>query len=44
VLLGFGLPDDCIHAPDESLDLENFRLGQEALAAYWLELGAGGPR
>ena len=44
VLLGFGLPDDCIHAPDESLDLENFRRGQEALAAYWLELGAQGPR
>ncbi len=39
VLMGFGLPDDRLHAPDESFSLENYRLGQRALAAFWLELG-----
>jgi len=41
VLMGFGLPDDRIHSPDESLDLGNYDRGQRAIAAYWLELGAG---
>ncbi|MDA8144579.1 MAG: dipeptidase [Thermaerobacter sp.] len=40
VLLGFGLPDDAIHAPDERLDLEQYARGQRAIVAYWLELGA----
>ena len=40
VLMGFGLPADHIHAPDESLDLGNYDRGQRALAAYWMELGA----
>ena len=44
VLMGFGLPDDQLHAPDESFSLENFRLGQRALAAFWLELGDLPPR
>lgn len=39
VLMGFGLPDDRLHAPDESFSLENFQKGQKALAAFWLELG-----
>ena len=40
VLMGFGLPDDRLHAPDESFSLEHFRRGPRALAAFWLELGA----
>ena len=43
VLMGFSLPDDRIHAPDESLDLGNYDHGQRAIAAYWLELGAMAP-
>lgn len=39
VLMGFGLPQDHIHSPDESLDLGNYDGGQRAIAAYWLELG-----
>ena len=39
VPVGFSLPEDRIHSPDESLDLGNYDRGQRALAAYWLELG-----
>jgi acetylornithine deacetylase/succinyl-diaminopimelate desuccinylase-like protein len=42
VLMGFGLPDDNLHAPDEHFDLGNYDRGQRTLAAYWLELGQGG--
>ena len=42
VLMGFGLPADRIHSPDESLDLGQYDRGQRALAAYWLELAAMG--
>jgi acetylornithine deacetylase/succinyl-diaminopimelate desuccinylase-like protein len=41
VLMGFGLPDDNLHAPDEHFDLGNYDRGQRTLAAYWLELGQG---
>jgi len=41
VLMGFGLADDHIHAPDESFDLGNYDRGMRALAAYWHGLGAG---
>ncbi len=40
VLMGFGLAEDCIHAPNESFDLSNYDRGMRAIAAYWLELGA----
>lgn len=40
VLMGFGLADDCIHAPNESFDLRNYDRGIRAITAYWLELGA----
>jgi len=44
VLMGFGLPEDRIHSPNESFDLGNYDRGQRAIAGYWLELGAmGGP-
>jgi len=37
VLLGFGLPDDNLHAPNEKLYLPNFHRGVDAVARY-LEL------
>ena len=36
VLMGFGLPDDNMHAPDEHFDLSNYDRGQRTLTAYWL--------
>jgi len=38
VLMGFGLPDDAIHAPDERFDLDQFRRGIDALAFFYDEL------
>ncbi|SHK91529.1 dipeptidase [Alicyclobacillus tolerans] len=35
VLMGFGLPDENMHAPDENFALENFRLGTRTLAYYY---------
>jgi len=40
LLLGFGLPDDNLHAPNEKLHLPNFRRGVEAFI-YYLHLAAG---
>jgi acetylornithine deacetylase/succinyl-diaminopimelate desuccinylase-like protein len=34
LLLGFGLPDDNLHAPNEKLHLPNFRRGVEAFIRY----------
>lgn len=34
VLMGFGLPDQNAHAPDEKMDLSNYRLGTKAAALY----------
>ncbi len=42
VLMGFGLPDEQFHAPNERFDLGNYDRGERTLAAYWLELGAHG--
>ncbi len=39
VLMGFALPDDHAHAPDERLDLGNFFGGIRAAAFLWEELG-----
>src|SRR4030042_5280242 len=41
ILLGFGLPDDNLHAPNEKMHLPNFRRGVEAFIHY-LYLAAGG--
>ncbi len=38
VLLGFGLPDENAHAPNEWLDLENFYLGMESIAYLYEEI------
>jgi acetylornithine deacetylase/succinyl-diaminopimelate desuccinylase-like protein len=40
VLLGFSPPDDHAHAPNESMDLENYELGMRCVARYWDELAA----
>jgi acetylornithine deacetylase/succinyl-diaminopimelate desuccinylase-like protein len=39
VLMGFGLPDDNLHAPNEKFHLPNFFRGIEAVAAYLELLG-----
>jgi acetylornithine deacetylase/succinyl-diaminopimelate desuccinylase-like protein len=40
VLLGFGLPDENAHAPDEHIALENYFGGIKAVALFYNELGA----
>jgi acetylornithine deacetylase/succinyl-diaminopimelate desuccinylase-like protein len=40
VLMGLGLNDDNIHAPNEKMDLANFHRGNEAAAYLLEELGA----
>jgi acetylornithine deacetylase/succinyl-diaminopimelate desuccinylase-like protein len=39
VLMGFGLPDDNIHAPNEKFCLKNFELGIESLIGFLEEVG-----
>jgi acetylornithine deacetylase/succinyl-diaminopimelate desuccinylase-like protein len=43
VLLGFGLPDDRIHAPNEKLLIANYERGIESLAQYYDLVGLGIP-
>jgi acetylornithine deacetylase/succinyl-diaminopimelate desuccinylase-like protein len=40
ILLGFGLPDENAHAPDEHLSLENYFGGIKAVAQFYKELAA----
>jgi len=40
VMMGFGLPDDNLHAPNEKLHLPNFYRGIEAVARYLDRLAA----
>jgi acetylornithine deacetylase/succinyl-diaminopimelate desuccinylase-like protein len=40
VLIGFGLPDENAHAPDEHLALENYFAGIKAIAYFYEALGA----
>jgi len=44
LLVGFGLPGENAHAPDEWLSMENFTVGMRAIAVLWDELGTGGVR
>jgi len=37
LLVGFGLPGENAHAPDEWMSEENFRLGMRAVATLWDE-------
>jgi acetylornithine deacetylase/succinyl-diaminopimelate desuccinylase-like protein len=39
LLVGFGLPGENAHAPDEWMSDENFVKGMRAVAALWEELG-----
>ncbi len=39
VMMGFGLPDDSIHAPNEKFHLKNFELGIESLIWFLEEAG-----
>ncbi len=39
VMMGFGLPDDNIHAPNEKLALKNFELGIESVVRFLEEAG-----
>ena len=39
VMMGFGLPDDNIHAPNEKFHLKNFALGIESLVRFLEEVG-----
>ncbi|MEO8899489.1 MAG: dipeptidase [Candidatus Dormibacter sp.] len=38
VLVGVGLPDDQIHAPNEKFDLDHYALGVRVLARLWDEI------
>ena len=40
VMMGFGLPDDNLHAPNEKFYLPNFFRGIDAVARYLMRLGA----
>ena len=40
VMMGFGLPDDNLHAPNEKFHLPNYYRGIEAVAKYLEMLGA----
>jgi acetylornithine deacetylase/succinyl-diaminopimelate desuccinylase-like protein len=39
VMMGFGLPDDGLHAPNEKFHLKNFSLGIESLICFLEEVG-----
>jgi acetylornithine deacetylase/succinyl-diaminopimelate desuccinylase-like protein len=39
LLVGFGLPGENAHAPDEWMSMENFTKGMRAIAMLWDELG-----
>ncbi len=40
VLMGFGLPDDNLHAPNEKMNLRNFHLGIKSAALFLQEYGS----
>ena len=40
LLMGFGLPGENAHAPNEWMSLDNYRRGTHAAAALLEELGA----
>ncbi len=42
VLMGWGLPDDNLHAPNEKLSLQNFSDGVEATMRFWSAVQANG--
>jgi acetylornithine deacetylase/succinyl-diaminopimelate desuccinylase-like protein len=40
VMMGFGLPDDNLHAPNEKMHLPNIYRGVDAMCAYFRKLGS----
>ncbi len=40
VMMGFGLPDDNLHAPNEKFNLKNFKLGIVSLIRFLEEVGS----
>jgi acetylornithine deacetylase/succinyl-diaminopimelate desuccinylase-like protein len=40
LLVGFGLPGENAHAPNEWMSVENFRIGMRAMATFWDEYAA----
>ncbi|MDP9204498.1 MAG: dipeptidase [Gemmatimonadota bacterium] len=44
LLVGFGLPGENAHAPDEWMSEENFRVGMLAMATLWDEYAKNGKR
>jgi acetylornithine deacetylase/succinyl-diaminopimelate desuccinylase-like protein len=42
LLVGFGLPGENAHAPNEWMAVENFEKGMRAMARLYEEYGAGG--
>lgn len=44
LLIGFGLPGENAHAPNEWIALDNLRRGARAMVRLYGELGAAGPR
>ncbi len=41
VLMGFGLPDDNLHAPNEKFNLRNFHLGIASIIGFLERVGSG---
>lgn len=39
VMMGFGLPDDNLHAPNEKFNLKNFELGIESILRFFEQAG-----
>ena len=43
-LMGYGLPDDALHAPNEKFSLRNFRMGMASTARFLELLGQSEPK
>ena len=41
VMMGFGLPDDNLHAPNEKFNIANFHHGIESLILFFENVGRG---
>jgi acetylornithine deacetylase/succinyl-diaminopimelate desuccinylase-like protein len=39
VMMGFGLPDDNLHAPNEKFHIPNFHRGIETICLFFEKLG-----
>lgn len=42
IMMGFGLPDDNLHAPNEKISLEMFRKGLQTVIVFYEKLGESG--